>query len=102
MAGVTSGRARLASHPARRDRHTSEAPRPLPLLHDGALSLELLARYADEYDEHAEGTTYPARAFVTFLELEHRGRRLHADMGRREAYARPNRRDTEEGPSRPL
>lgn len=64
-----SGRVRLAPRPVRRGRQNSEAP-PLPVLRDGELTLATLARYAEEYDEHGEGATFPAVAFVEYLVLE--------------------------------
>lgn len=53
----------------------------LPLLQDGRLTLELLARYAEEYDDHGDGATYPAATFVEFLRLEARARLLRVPRG---------------------
>lgn len=87
----------------------SSPPRPatwpddrLPMLRDGQLSLELLARYAAEYDEHGDGATYPAAAFVEYLELEHQARLQRVPGGLRHHATAPKAGQPRGRPRRPL
>lgn len=107
-----AGRAAIGLATARRVRHPDpERQRHLAPLHDGALTLALLARYADEYDEHGEGATWTAREFVAFLELEAQARPLYAELARRsrrvevarrEGLAAPDARQPTDARHRPL
>lgn len=91
-----------AASSSRRRRPATWPDDRLPLLQDGRLSLELLGRYADEYDDHGEGATYPAATFVEYLRLEARARLIRVPTGLVEHALAPKARGRGRGARLPV